>query len=135
MKFKVLLFAPFLLLMSNCKTQSQTSTSDNIIKLGVNKKVTIPNSKTSLEFKEITEDSRCPANVTCVWEGIAIVNLKATSGNNTQDIQVATRDFLPKEVTKSFNYAGYRFTVQEVKPYPGGKEESPSVTIKYEKEQ
>ncbi|UQB69875.1 hypothetical protein [Epilithonimonas zeae] len=134
MKFKALLFAPILLLMSNCKTQSQTSTSDNIIKLGVNKKVTIPNSKTSIEFKEIIEDSRCPANVTCVWEGIAIVNLNAFSGKDTKDIKVATRDFLPKEVTKSFNYAGYRFTVQEVKPYPGGKEEAPSVTLKYEKE-
>ncbi|WP_333854332.1 hypothetical protein [Epilithonimonas sp.] len=134
MKFKALLFAPILLLMSNCKTQSQTSTSDNIIKLGVNKKVTIPNSKMSLEFKEIIEDSRCPANVTCVWEGIAIVNLIAFSGKDTKDIKVATRDFLPKEVTKSFNYSGYRFTVQEVKPYPGGKEEAATVTLKYEKE-
>lgn len=137
MNFKTLLFAPLLLLMSNCKTQSQTQNpaSDNkTFTLGINKKISIPNSKVTIEFENISEDSRCPANVTCVWEGIAIVNLKAVSGSETKDIQVATRDFSPKQVTKSFSYSGYRFTLQDVRPYPGGKEEASTVTLKYERE-
>ncbi|WP_027382285.1 hypothetical protein [Epilithonimonas caeni] len=138
MNFKPLLFAPLLLLMSNCKTQSQTQTSENgnnTITIGINRSVKIPNSKISLEFLNIAEDSRCPVNVTCVWEGIAKVNVEGTDGNQKTNFQVGTRDFLPQNVSKSFSFSGYRFTLTDLKPYPGGKEESESVTLKYEKEE
>ena len=138
MNFKSLLFAPILLLMSNCTTQSQTQASENgnkTITIGINKTAKIPNSKISLEFKNILEDSRCPVDVTCVWEGIAIADIKANSGQKTADFQVATRDFQPKSASKSFSFSGYRFTLTDLKPYPGGKETSESVTFKYEKEE
>lgn len=138
MNLKSLLFVPLLLLMGNCKTQSVNAQSSvntsNIMTLGINKKVPVPNSKISLEFKNIAEDSRCPVNVTCVWEGIAIVDLKATSGKESTDFQLATKDFQPKNTSRSFSYSGYIFTLQSVSPQPGGKEVAPSVTIKYEKE-
>jgi hypothetical protein len=38
--------------------------------------------------------------VTCVWEGIAIVNLKANNGSETKNIQLATKDFEPKKTLK-----------------------------------
>jgi len=138
MNFKTLLFAPVLLLMSNCTTKSQAQTSENgnnTITIGINKTAKIPNSKINLEFKNILEDSRCPVDVTCVWEGIAIVDLKASAANETKEFQVATRDFQPKSATKSFSFSGYRFTLTDLKPYPGGKQESESVTFKYEKEE
>ena len=135
MNFKLLIFAPVLLLMSNCKTQSQTQTSgDNTLTIGINEKTTIPNSKISLEFKEIVEDSRCPVDVTCVWEGIAIVNLKASNGSETKNIQLATKDFEPKNTKKNTNFDGYKISLIDVKPYPGGKPEAKSITLKYEKE-
>ena len=56
------------------------------------------------------------------------------TGKQTEDFQVATRDFQPKSANKSFSFSGYRFTLTDLKPYPGGKEESESVTFKYEKE-
>lgn len=138
MNLKSLLFAPILLLMSNCTTQSQAQTSEsgnNTITIGINKTAKIPNSKINLEFKNIVEDSRCPVDVTCVWEGIAIVDVNINSGKETEDFQVATRDFQPKNATKSFSFSGYKFTLTDLKPYPGGKEESESVTFKYEKEE
>ncbi|WP_148041669.1 hypothetical protein [Epilithonimonas hominis] len=137
MNLKSLLFAPVILLMSNCTTQSQAQTSEsgnNTITIGINKTAKIPNSKINLEFKNIVEDSRCPIDVTCVWEGIAIVYVNVNSGKQTEDFQVATRDFQPKSANKSFSFSGYRFTLTDLKPYPGGKEESESVTFKYEKE-
>lgn len=138
MNLKSLLFAPVVLLMSNCTTQSQAQTSEsgnNTITIGINKIAKIPNSKINLEFKNIVEDSRCPVDVTCVWEGIAIVDVNINSGKETEDFQVATRDFQPKNATKSFSFSGYKFTLTDLKPYPGGKEESESVTFKYEKEE
>ena len=98
------------------------------------KQAKIPNSKVSIQFKEVVEESRCPLDVTCVWEGIAIINIDAVSNNQATNFQVGTRDFLPKNVTKSFSFSGYKFTLVELKPQPGGKEEPTTVSFKYEKE-
>lgn len=138
MNFKIFLLAPALLLMSNCKTQtSQAETSvasANTIRINLEKQAKIPNSQVNLKFRDITEDSRCPVDVTCVWEGIAIVNIEATSGSQTNSFQVGTRDFSAKNVSKSFSFSGYKFTLVELKPQPGGKAEAASLTLKYEKE-
>ena len=138
MNIKTIFCIPLLLLMSSCKTQTskpETSTvNNNTVTIGLNKSMKIPNSKVSLQFKEVVEESRCPVDVTCIWEGIAIVNVEAVSANEKTNFQVSTRDFLQKNVTKSFSFSGYRFTLTDLKPYPGGKEESQSVSFKYEKE-
>ena len=135
---KLLYVAPFLLLMTNCKTQTskpETSiVSNNTIKIDLEKQVKIPNSKITLKFKEVTEDSRCPVDVTCVWEGIATVNIEANSENQAKSFLVGTRDFLAKNISKSFSFSGYRFIVTELIPQPGGKPQPTSVTLKYEKE-
>lgn len=134
MNFKLLIFVPVLLLMSNCKTQSQTQTSgDNTLTIGINEKTTIPNSKISLEFKEIVEDSRCPVDVTCVWEGIAIVNMDATNGNQKTNFQISNQNLEDKNITRSISVSGYKITWQQLKPQPGGKEETPFVTLQYKK--
>lgn|GEM_PF-582953 len=138
MNIKLLFCLPLLLLMSSCKTQtSQTETTtvtNNTIIIGINKTAKIPNSKISLEFKNISEDSRCPVDANCVWEGIAIVSIEGISGNNQTNFQVGTRNFIPKNVTKSFSFSGYTFILVDLKPQPGGKEKNESVTFKYEKE-
>ena len=138
MNIKTIFGIPLLLLMSNCKTQtSKTETTvatNNTVTIGLDKQVKIPNSKVSLQFREVVEESRCPVDVTCIWEGIAIINIEGISGNEKTNFQVGTRDFLPKNVTKSFSFSGYRFTLTDLKPYPGGKDDSQSVSFKYEKE-
>jgi len=138
MNIKTIFCIPLLLLMSNCKTQTAktetTAVTNNTVTIGLEKQAKIPNSKVTIQFKEVVEESRCPIDVTCVWEGIAIINVDAVSGNQKQNFQVATRDFLQKNLTNSFNFSGYRFTLVELKPQPGGKEEPTTVTFKYEKE-
>lgn len=138
MNIKTIFCIPLLLLMSNCKTQTSqakpATVSNNIVTIGLEKQAKIPNSKVTIQFKEVVEESRCPVNVTCVWEGIAIINVDAVSGNQKQNFQVATREFPEKNVTNSFNFSGYKFTLIELKPQPGGKDEPTTVSFKYEKE-
>lgn len=138
MNIKLIFCLPLLLVMSNCKTQTSkpetSAVTINTVTVGLEKQVKIPSSKINLHFKEIVEDSRCPVDVTCVWEGLAIVNIEAVSGKDKSIFQVATRDFAAKNVTKSFSFSGYRFTLVELKPQPGGKEEPTTVSFKYEKE-
>lgn len=138
MNIKIFFCIPLLLLMSNCKTQTSiteaSTVADNTVTIGLEKQVKIPNSNVSLQFKEVMEDSRCPVNVTCVWEGVATVNMAGISGTQKTNFQVGTRDFLPKNVTNSFTFSGYKFTLTELKPQPGAKEEPVTVSFKYEKE-
>lgn len=139
MNIKTIFCIPLLLLMSNCKTQtsSKTETStvtNNTVTIGLDKQVKIPNSKVSLQLKEVVEESRCPVDVTCVWEGLAIVEIEATSGTQKSDFRVATKDFEQKNVKNSFSFSGYKFILAELKPQPGGKEEPTTVSFKYEKE-
>ncbi|RRQ45923.1 hypothetical protein [Chryseobacterium sp. SC28] len=135
-----LLFCTALLLaLCNCKTRPQTTDSsssgtNNLVTIGLRKEVKIPNSNVNLQFNAVMEDNRCPAGVTCVWEGLAIADIDAFSGNQKSNFQVGTRDFVPQNVKKSFVFAGYKFTLTALKPHPGGKQEATTVTFKYEKE-
>jgi len=138
MNVKPLIMLPLFLIMSNCKTKTATAQAENqtgnTISIELGKTKTIPGSKLSLQFKEVVEESRCPVDVTCVWEGIAIVDIAATSGSEKADLQIATRDFEQKNVKKSASFAGYRVTLVELKPQPGAKEEPVTAIFKYEKE-
>ncbi|MNK25794.1 hypothetical protein D3C87_441220 [compost metagenome] len=136
--YKTLCLLPLLLLMSNCKTQSQqtgtTVSTNNTITINHQKQVKIPNSKISLKFNDVIEDSRCPVDVTCVWEGIAVVEMEATSGTEKANFKIGTRDFLQNNIVNSFSFSGYKFSLESLKPQPGAKPEKSSLTLKYEKE-
>lgn len=136
MNYKLFLMAPAIFLMTNCKTKAQNDmqNNDSTASLGINKTITLPDSKTKVTFASVAEDSRCPEDVTCVWEGIAIVDLKLVNGSETRTVQLATKDFEPKNVKKSFQYHGYTISLADVKPYPGGKPEPQTIVLKYQKQ-
>lgn len=120
------------LIMFSCKTQNaKSSDSGNpILTIEQGKSAKIPNSSISLSFNNIEEDSRCPEGMTCVWEGIAILNMEAKSADETKSFQIATKDFASKNALKSFKYKGYKLTLQNLTA-PNGTE---TATIRYEKE-
>jgi hypothetical protein len=48
--------------------------------------------KIFIEFVDVTEDSRCPVNVTCVWEGQATVVLNiSTEGKDPDSVALTSR--------------------------------------------
>lgn len=62
----------------------------------------------NVRFQKLIDDSRCPLNAMCVWQGLAEVQLLVGSDTlvlNTDQAQV-----------KSLN--GYRYRLLEVMPYP-----------------
>ena len=67
----------------------------------------------SLEFIRVVEDSRCPKNVTCVWQGAATVALKVLVRAPTE-LTLATA---PAE-TASKVIEGYRIELLDLAPYP-----------------
>ncbi|WP_419494073.1 hypothetical protein [Chryseobacterium bernardetii] len=82
--------------------------------------------KMNITFKGITEDSRCPEGVNCIWAGAALAQIEVM-GTSTRPVllNLASMDFPSKNYHQSAEFNGYTITLQEVTPYPkaGGAEE------------
>jgi hypothetical protein len=79
----------------------------------------------SLTVVDIKEDSRCPLNTNCLWEGQAVVLLEA----NGQEFELTAREGHPQIASREVG--GFIFRLQKVSPYPeaGKKIEKPEYRI------
>ncbi|MBP2616500.1 hypothetical protein [Chryseobacterium jejuense] len=82
--------------------------------------------KMNITFKGISEDSRCPEGVNCIWAGAALAQIEVM-GTSTRPVllNLASIDFPARNYRQSAKFNGYTITLQEVTPYPkaGGAEE------------
>jgi len=91
-------------------------------------------------FSAVLEDSRCPVNVTCVWEGRATVNLALTEGGRSGGVNLELpggtgADDINRH--RTIEALGHRITLMALDPYPGtdGAENGapPVATLKVER--
>lgn len=84
--------------------------------------VQVEGSVLRLSFVRVLEDSRCPADVTCVWEGNARVEVGIAAGMGpTFPLQLNTA-IAPKFA----EWRGVRVTLLDVRPYPTSRQPIPS---------
>ncbi|NNF59280.1 MAG: hypothetical protein HKN04_13680 [Rhodothermaceae bacterium] len=90
-----------------------------------------------LRFDAVLEDSRCPTNVTCVWEGKAVVSLTFTGEQAISEIRLeipgyVTTETEPRESQRG-TQSGYTFILLGLDPYPGTEEaeaaDTPTATL------
>lgn len=68
---------------------------------------------TVLQFSEVASDSRCPVDVTCVWEGNAEVVLRATgSGDDSAELRLGTHE------PRTARFGGLAIELVSVAPLP-----------------
>ena len=79
-----------------------------------------------LRFDAIVEDSRCPADVTCVWEGRAIASFTFTGSQSVDEVRLELSGYVDAETPPQDNQRvvrdGYTFTLLALDPYPGTAE-------------
>jgi hypothetical protein len=84
---------------------------DTEFDLSFNQKVRVFDEDLTIRFSEVVEDSRCPVDVICVWEGRLVINLLV----NDQELELSVGG--ESEPTKEIS--GYRITlVKVVAPVP-----------------
>lgn len=82
--------------------------------LRIEQSATIAGTPLRLEFEEVLEDSRCPADVTCVWQGNARLRL-AASVRGEEPVQVELNTGLePRAATAH----GFEIALEQVQPTP-----------------
>ena len=90
-----------------------------------------------VRFDHITEDSLCPADVDCVWEGRATISLSLIAGDKVDGVQLSIPGFVDADSEpqplQSAVVNGYTFTILQLDPYPGqdgvDAEMTPMVTL------
>src|SRR5688572_13604353 len=77
---------------------------------------TVNDARISLTFERVTDDSRCPVDVTCIWEGDAVVVLKVKTetGEATRELHTQGGDSRSRKAP-----AGqYVITLVKLEPTP-----------------
>jgi hypothetical protein len=82
--------------------------------LGVGEAAIVTGTPVTVIFRSVSQDSRCPSDVTCVWAGDGAVRfeLQSTAAPSQETILHTTLE--PKVV----NYSGYRIELKRLDPYP-----------------
>lgn len=89
-----------------------------VVKLNQCNQVTVNNQSIRICYDSLIEDSRCPKNAVCVWQGVARVKLSATISGEQHSFHLSTVNMQPDYRTDTV-LSGYKFQLINVHPYPG----------------
>lgn len=78
--------------------------------LGVEQSVTVADTGIRVTYAELVDDSRCPPEVTCVWEGDAVVAVALSGGPESTTTELHTYDQRPS----SAGYGDYRIELVDL---------------------
>lgn len=149
MLHKIFVLSLGLLFLVNCNAQKETKTStkvnvdesgntkvtnkdDEIIYFSEGENKFLKEYQMNVTFKGISEDSRCPKDVTCVWAGIAVAQVELM-GTTTRPmtLNLASMDNKGRNYNKSAEFNGYTISLADVQPYPGAAEGTKALNGKY----
>ena len=71
-----------------------------------------------VQFDEVFEDSRCPNDVVCVWQGRVDVGISCTIGNFTTSDTLRLGGLDGPPTSDSTIFQGYKIKLLKVDPYP-----------------
>src|SRR3990172_7242441 len=112
MKF-ILLLVPFLLVGCTGNDLNTSSSLGIEFSLRPGQQTSISGEDLTIEFKSVSNDSRCPTDAQCIWVGNAEVNVELIkTGNSPSTIQLntaGTADF-PNQT----NFLNYTIRITEL---------------------
>jgi len=147
--FKTIILSFGLLSLMNCNAQKEpkTSAKTNVEKTGDAK---ITNQKSdiiyftegenkffkeagmNLTFKGISEDSRCPKDVNCIWAGVAVAQVEVMGlATRPMTINLASTDNKSRNYSTTSEFNGYTISLADVAPYPEAAEGTKALKGKY----
>ncbi len=95
------------------------------VEIGLGGSVQLPDQGIGISFDEVVEDSRCPANVVCVWAGEAVIELTVTKADTSAVVRLSLEPGSPIKspwvrVTSSQpGSEDISIRLTSLEPYPG----------------
>ncbi|SIQ61915.1 hypothetical protein SAMN05880574_11845 [Chryseobacterium sp. RU37D] len=149
MLHKIIVLSLGLLFLTNCNAQKETKTSTkvNVDKTGVTKITNkdgeiiylnegenkfLKEYQMNVTFKGVSEDSRCPKGVNCIWAGVAVAQVEVMGiATRPMTLNLASMDNKGRNYNKSAEFNGYTISLADVQPYPGADEGTKALNGKY----
>ncbi len=102
------------------KENGRGAALDAPFQLKIGEQISLPSEHLTITLLDITEDSRCPSGVQCVWAGRVSAKIRlAKDKENPEEITLTSRSGNTELATK--NVSGYTLALQRVDPYPDKK--------------
>jgi len=111
--FFIVTFSVIFLILQPAAFGAENNSLDFPIGLKIGETASI-NSELKMTLLDI-EDSRCPSNVVCIWQGTVFVKIQLEKGN--QDLGIHTIPMETMEDNKQ-TFDGYYIRLTNVEPYP-----------------
>ena len=90
---------------------------DDPFQLKINQVAFIKSENIKIIFINMTEDSRCPSDVECIWEGQVTIEINIYMNNQfIGEFNLTSRTGFDKLAIKEFD--GYSISLIKVEPYP-----------------
>lgn len=123
MKNVIFAYAMFALLFSACEKDCATPSEipfelGDTVTIAFNQAAVLESGDFKITFTGITEDSRCPAEVMCIWEGRAIAGFKAEKKGDIRIFSLTDIENPEEEPKQSIEVFGRTVKLLEVSPYP-----------------
>lgn len=101
--------------LETAKKEQQNTSNVIYFKEGENK--FLKEYETNVTFKQITEDSRCPKDVNCIWAGVATAEIEVM-GLHTRPVtlKLSSINDANKNYRKSQNFNGFSISLVELSP-------------------
>lgn len=151
MLHKTILISLGLLTLANCNAQKETKNASgapvtqnnslptktaqnkiNVIYFNEGENKFLKEYDMNVTFKGISEDSRCPQGVNCIWIGAAVAQVEVM-GTTTRPttLSLATLEKADRNYHQSEFFNGYTISLAEVTPYPTSEKDSKALKGKY----
>ncbi|WP_370896980.1 hypothetical protein [Chryseobacterium gossypii] len=86
----------------------------------------------NVTFKGISEDSRCPKDVNCIWAGVAVAQVEVMgTATRPMVLNLATMDNAGKNYHQSADFNGYTISLEELTPFPTSEAGTQTLKGKY----
>ena len=89
---------------------------DTPVQLKINQTAFVESENLKIKILNITEDSRCPSNVECFWEGQATVMIGIMKNNQSRNFNLTSRAAHEDVAVKYFDE--YYIRLIKIEPYP-----------------
>jgi hypothetical protein len=114
------------------ETSAPSNNQKNTVYLNEGENKFLTEYQMNVTFKSISEDSRCPEGVQCVWAGIAVANVELMSTTSRpMTVQIATSDLKSKNLSKKVMFNGYEISLVQVSPNPTETKTAATLKGKY----
>ncbi|WP_373400242.1 hypothetical protein V8V91_12005 [Algoriphagus halophilus] len=109
----------FLFIFSSCQSESPCENFQlgKPVNIAFHETITFCEAPISITFSKILEDSRCPENVVCIWQGLAELEVLIELEGKEEAYLLSTYPTF-RNIPSEVQVKDYRFSLKEVSPYP-----------------